>query len=134
MLVKWKPFDDLFKLHREMDRFFDTDIYPAVDIYEDEERISIEAELPGMKVEDVDISIDKNILTIKGEINQEDRREKKSFWRVERSYGSFSRSFTLPSTIDQENIVAEHKDGILTIQIAKKQGVEPKKIEIKKIT
>lgn len=129
MLMKWRPFDDLFRVHRDIERFWNESSMPAVNIYEDEEKITLEAEVPGMGPEDVDISVDKNILTIKGEKTEE--TNKKSFWRMERSYGAFTRSFTLPSAIDVDKIIAEYDKGILTIHVAKTLSPTPKKINIK---
>ena len=129
MLVKWNPFDELTKFERDFSKLFNYSFSPAVDVYEDVEKISVEAEVPGMGPENIDITLDKNILTIKGQrtINN----SKRDYWRTERASGSFVRSFTLPSSIEPEKIQASYNNGILTIHIPKKPEVVPKKIEIK---
>lgn len=129
MLVKWNPFDELIKFDRDFNKLFNYSFSPAMDVYEDVEKISVEAEVPGMGPENIDITLDKNILTIKGQrtINN----SKREYLRAERTSGSFVRSFTLPSSIEPEKIQAAYNNGILTIHIPKKPEVVPKKIEIK---
>jgi len=134
MLVKWSPFNELTRFERNMRSLFDFDVTnwrPAVDVYEDKEKITLEAELPGVKQEDVDITVDSGILTIKGEKKLIKENKNKEYFRVERSEGTFVRSFTLPSMVEVEKIEATHKDGILTINIPKKPEKIPKQIKIK---
>jgi HSP20 family protein len=102
-----------------------------VDIFENKNEIVLEAELPGMKPEDVNISIENNILTLHGERRFEKKDESDNFHRVERSYGSFTRSFTLPSTVSSENANAEFQNGVLRLTLAKREEAKPRRIEIK---
>ena len=142
-LAKWSPIRDLLAIQEEMnklfdervDRFVDGDIQtrmwePLVDIYEEDDKFVIKAEIPGVKKEDIDIQIENNILTIKGERKIEKETKKENFHRAERYYGSFQRSFTLPGIVAQEKIKAKLDNGVLTIEIPKKEEVKPKKIAI----
>jgi HSP20 family protein len=104
---------------------------PSVDIFENKDQLVLEAELPGMNPEDVNISIENNILTIHGERKFEKKDESDNFHRVERSYGSFTRSFTLPPTVSSENANAEFENGILRLTLAKREEAKPRRIEIK---
>jgi len=132
MLVRWSPFNELMRFDRDISKIFGSqDFYPAVDVYEDKEKITVEAEVPGMKPEDVEITVDKTVLTIKGNQVVKDKTKKKDYWRVERSSGSFVRSFTLPSSVEAENIQASYDNGILIVHIPKKSEVVPRRIEIK---
>jgi HSP20 family protein len=104
---------------------------PSVDIYENKDQIVLEAELPGMKPEDVHISIENNVLTVHGERKFEKKDEKDNFHRVERSYGSFTRSFTLPPTVSSEAADAVFENGVLRLTLAKREEAKPRRIEIK---
>src|SRR5690349_15297598 len=142
-LVTYDPFRDLRSLQDEVNRVFnagfnrgDNEIMrgawsPSVDIYENKDNIVLEAELPGMKPEDVNISIENNVLTIHGERKFEKKDDKDNFHRVERSYGSFTRSFTLPPTVRSENATAEFENGVLRLSLAKREEAKPRRIEIK---
>lgn len=103
---------------------------PAVNIFEDEHTIKLEAELPGMEEKDIDVSLENNILTISGERKLENEEKKENFHRIERSYGRFTRSFTLPPTVDTENVNAEFNSGLLKITLNKKEEAKPKQIKI----
>jgi len=103
---------------------------PAVDIYETDEKMVIKAELPGLRKEDVDIEVRDNTLTLRGERKFEKEIRRENYHRVERAYGSFQRSFTLPSTVKQEAIEAAFKDGILEISLPKAEEAKPKQIKI----
>ncbi|MFN3344491.1 MAG: Hsp20/alpha crystallin family protein [Chloroherpetonaceae bacterium] len=119
-----RVFDDVF---RDTMPVFNSAFNPnamRVDIAEDEKNIYIEAELAGMKKEDVKVSIEDNVLTIRGERKQENEEKKKNYHRVERVYGSFSRAFTLGENIDKDNIEAKYEDGVLRLTLPK---VEPVK-------
>lgn len=131
MLVKWRPFDEITRFEREINKMFSNTYGPAIDVCEDTEKVTIEAEVPGMGSENIDITVDKNIITIKGEKTKEEKTTKKEYWCLERSAGSFTRSFTLPSSVETEKIQAFYDRGILTIHVPKKPEVVPKKIEIK---
>ena len=117
----------------EMDNFWGTNDngwHPSVDIVEDKEEIRLKAEMPGLTAKDVHIGVEKNILTLKGEKKKEDKKEGKIYHCVERSYGSFSRSFELPDYAKQDEIKAEFKEGVLNIRIPKVEEAKPKKIEV----
>lgn len=107
-----------------------TSFTPTVDIYENDENIVINAELPGLTKEEVSIDLDGRVLTISGERKLSEETDKKTFYKKERYYGSFKRSFTLPEFIDQEKINAEFLNGVLEITIAKPEEVKPKQIAI----
>ena len=104
---------------------------PACDIYETEKEIVLKAELPGLKKEDVFVSIENNVLTIRGERKFSEEVKREDFHRVERSYGEFLRSFTLPTFIDANKILAEFKDGLLMVTLPKREEAKPKQIEVK---
>ena len=104
---------------------------PVVDIYETQNQIVVEAELPGVNPDDVMVSVENNTLTLQGERKFEKKAEGDNFYRVERSYGSFSRSFTLPPTVTSENAEAEFQNGILKLSLAKREEAKPRRIEIK---
>ena len=143
-VVKYDPFRDLRSLQDEMNRLFSGTFSrtsqdevlrgawsPSVDIFENKNEIVLEAELPGMNPEDVNISIENNVLTLHGERRFEKKDESDNFHRVERSYGSFTRSFTLPPTVSSENANAEFQNGVLRLTLAKREEAKPRRIEIK---
>jgi len=151
-LVRWNPArelatwpSDLFGIQREMNRMFDnafrfdtrdgdsefTAWTPAVDIAEHDDQFVVKVELPGVNKDDVKITLENNILTIRGEKKQEKETKKENYHRVERSYGSFQRSFTLPTTVKSDKIDAVYKDGILHIALPKAEEAKPKQIEVK---
>ncbi len=104
---------------------------PRVDIVETGEAFAIKAEIPEVDKKDVTVTVDKGVLTIRGERKQEKEEKGKKFHRVERHYGTFTRSFTLPDNVDETKITALFKDGVLNLQIQKAETVKPKAIEIK---
>jgi len=139
-LVRWEPARDLATMEVErLNRMF-ADFYgdqfgrgwsPAVDIFETENHeVVLKAELPEMKREDINITFENQVLTIRGErkVDQNIRRDR--YQRLERSYGSFSRSFTIPSTIDAGRIAASYKDGVLTVRLPQREEAKPKQIEV----
>ena len=144
-LTTRRPMRNLFNLHNEMGRIFgdafgsqeggtdteETPWVPRVDIAETENGFEIRAELPGVSEDDVNVSVTDNLLTIKGEKQQEAETEGKNYHRVERRYGSFQRSFTLPRHIDSGGISAGFKDGVLTLEIPKAEVAKPTEIPIK---
>jgi HSP20 family protein len=103
---------------------------PPVDIYEDEHSIMVQAELPGVDEKDVDIRLENNVLTISGERKLENEQKQDNFHRIERSYGRFTRSFTLPNTVDTEHINAQFENGVLKVTMAKREEAKPKQIKI----
>ena len=103
---------------------------PAVDIYEGENELVVKADLPDVKPEDLDIRVENNILTIRGERKFEKKAEEKNYLRVERAYGSFARSFSLANTVNTEAIKADYKDGVLTLNVPKREEAKPKQIKV----
>ena len=103
---------------------------PAVDIYETEKEIVLKADLPGVNLSDVDIRVENNILTVSGERHFEKEVKQDNFHRVERVYGNFARTFTLPNTVDPEKIEAAYNDGVLKIAMQKREEARPKQIKI----
>jgi len=103
---------------------------PAVDIFETEGEIVVKAELPGMERKDITLNLEKNVLTLKGERRFEKETKDDNYHRVERSYGTFSRAFSIPATVDEEKIRADYKDGVLKIVLPKKEQSKPKQIRI----
>ena len=103
---------------------------PACDVYETENAIVVKAELPEVKKDDVHVSIENNVLTIRGERKFSEETSRENYHRVERAYGEFVRSFALPATLDSTNISAEFKDGVLRVSLPKREEAKPKQIEI----
>ena len=139
-LSRWEPFRTAGQ-DSEMSRML-TDLFgrsqesnltswaPAVDIYENEHELVVKADLPDVKPEDLDIRVENNILTIRGERKFEKKVDEQNYLRVERSYGSFARSFALANTVNSEAIKAEYKDGVLTLTIPKREEAKPKQIKV----
>jgi HSP20 family protein len=139
-LVRWDPVRDLAGMEIDrLNRMF-SDFYgesfgrtwaPPVDIYETPaHEVVLKAELPDMKREDIHVTFENNVLTLTGERKFDEETRKDSFQRMERHYGSFSRSFTLPATIDATRISAAYKDGVLTIRLPQREEAKPKQIEV----
>jgi len=141
---RWDPFEELATLRNRMDRLWTrfnaddetalADWSPTSDVVETKDAIIIKAELPGLEEKDVDVAIENGVLTIKGERNAEKETEEKGFRRIERSYGSFLRAFTLPTNVEPEQITATFTNGLLEVQLPKKEGAKPRsiKVEVKK--
>ena len=143
-VVRWDPFRDLGMLQDRMNRLFDdagrgwrndepaatTTWSPSVDIFETEGEIVVKAELPGMKREDITLHLENNVLTLRGERKFEKETKEENYHRIERSYGNFSRSFSIPATVDEEKIRADYRDGVLKIALPKKEQAKPKQIKI----
>ena len=143
-ITHYDPFRDLRTLQDEVNRLFSTSFSrsfgddgiargawtPGVDIYENKDEIVLEAELPGMKREDFELTIENNVLTLRGERRFEKKDESDSYHRVERAYGAFSRSFTLPQTVSSEGVTAEYKNGVLRVVLKKREEVKARRIEI----
>jgi HSP20 family protein len=145
-LVTYDPFRELRSLQDEVNRLFSSSFSrgsdneltrgawsPNVDIFENKDHIVLEADLPGMKPEDVNISIENNVLTIQGERKFEEKDDQGNFHRVERSYGAFTRSFTLPPTVSSDNADAVFENGLLRLTLAKREEAKPRRIEIKAV-
>jgi HSP20 family protein len=139
------PFRDMLALQDQLFRTFDSAYRgsgreddqsmvatwsPLVDVFEDGDGITLKAELPEVDVKDVDIQIEGNTLTLKGERKLENEEKRDGYHRIERTYGSFSRTFTLPSTVDVEHITAQSKDGVLRLFLPKKAETKPRQIKV----
>jgi HSP20 family protein len=105
--------------------------HPAVDVFEDKEAVRIVAELPGVSPEDVKLSLENNLLTIRGEKKQEAEERNERVHRYERSYGSFERAFMLPTTVDGEKIAADYRNGVLTVTVPKAERARPREIPVR---
>jgi HSP20 family protein len=145
-IVRWEPFRELLSTQDRFNQLFNQTFSqafgpegqelgsrtwaPAVDIFENDHNLVINAELPGVDPKDVEVRVENNTLFIKGDRRFEKDTKEGSYHRVERSYGSFARSFTLPNTVSAENAQAEYKDGILILKLAKREEAKPKTIKI----
>jgi HSP20 family protein len=103
---------------------------PSVDVYEDEHAIQLKIEVPGLDEKDIDIRLENNVLTVKGERKIEKETKEENYRRIERRYGTFTRSFTLPNTVSSESVQAGYDKGVLTIRLPKKEAAKPKQIKI----
>ncbi len=133
MLTRWDPFAELSRLQNDLHRVRGEarlGFNPAVDIFEEEDAIVLSAELPGMKAEDVHVHVENQVLTLSGERKLEREEQKEGYHRVERSYGTFTRSFTLPKHVDAENIEAKLEDGVLRLRLPKRAPAERRRIEV----
>lgn len=145
-LIKWDPFETLTALQADVDRAFDRrflpvwekknnslqlDWLPAIDIHEDKEAYHFDLEAPGMERNQFDVKIENNALMIKGERKKEEERKDKNYYRIEREYGAFARSFLLPETADASKVNAEYQKGVLKVTIGKRETAKPKQIEVK---
>jgi len=142
MITRWDPFREFFTLQDRMNRLFrdsqgsqeealtTTMFAPPVDVYEDEHSVTLKIEVPGIDEKDIDVRVENNTLTVQGERKFEKEEKEENYRRVERQYGSFTRTFTLPNTVDPDNIQANYDKGILKIQLAKKAEAKPKQIKV----
>jgi len=142
-LVRWEPFRELVSLRDAMDRLFAESFVrpgtafppffegPAVDIYQTKDDVVVKAAIPGIKPEDIDIAVTGEILTIKGELKEEEKIEEGSYLRQERHYGQFCREFTLPTQVNADKAKAEFEHGVLTLRLPKAEAVKPKSIQVK---
>ena len=144
-LVRWEPWSDLVSLRDAMDRLFEesfvrpragwlaplSDGGLAVDMYETDDEVVVKTAVPGVKSEDIDVSITGDVLTIKGETKTEEKVERANYIRQERRYGAFSRSLSLPSTVVADKATAEFENGMLTLTLPKAEEVKPKTIQVK---
>ena len=141
-IVRWDPFRDVMSLQHRVNSIFrdfnegadapltTASFVPAVDIYEDEKKVTLKLEVPGMEEKDLDVSVENNMLTVKGERKFDKEEKEENFHRIERRYGSFSRAFTLPSTVDTEHIEAHYQAGVLKLDLMKKPEAQPKQIKV----
>ena len=138
-LIRWDPFREFNTLPARLGGFFGRDWdmpmstttwNPLVDIFENDNEVVIKAELPGMNPKDIDVKLENNVLTLKGERRFEKETKEENYHRVEREFGTFSRSFALPTAVNADKVSAEYKDGVLKIVLAKKEEIKPKPIKI----
>jgi len=143
VLTRWDPFREFSTLQERMNRLVrdsfgegreealtSSTFAPAVDVYEDDHNITLKIEVPGIEEKDIDVRIENNTLTVHGERKFEKEEKEENFRRVERQYGSFTRSFTLPNTVDPEKVSANYDKGVLKIALAKKAEAKPKQIKV----
>jgi HSP20 family protein len=143
-LIRWRPMRQMENIQDEVNRVFDSFFstpmrrrgedmgawLPDVDIVEDKDRIDVQVDLPGMEKDDIKVSVEDNILTLKGERKSFKEEKEKTYHQVERTYGKFTRSFSLPSTVDGSKIKANYKNGVLKIELPKTEAVKPKEIPV----
>lgn len=144
-ITRWDPFRDVLALQNRMNSIFQeynrnnqgegdslvtAAFVPPVDIYEDEHKIVLKLEVPGMKESDLDIQIENNVLTVKGERKFEKEEKEENFHRIERRYGSFYRSFTIPNTVNPESVKASYDAGVLKVELEKRAEAKPKQIKV----
>jgi HSP20 family protein len=142
-ITRWDPFREVATLQNRMNSLFqdfsrqgDGDtlataaFVPAADVYEDEHKITIKLEVPGVKESDLDVRVENNVLTIRGERKFEKEEKEENFQRIERRYGSFYRSFVLPTTVDTDNVKAQYDSGVLRIELQRRAEAKPKQIKI----
>jgi HSP20 family protein len=143
VLTRWDPFRELNSLQGRLNRLFEEQygnsreesltagaFVPPVDIYEDQHSIQLKLEAPGIEEKDLDVKIENNVLTVSGERKFEKEEKEENFRRVERRYGSFTRSFTLPNTVNPEDIGADYNNGVLKIKLGKRAEAKPKQIRV----
>lgn len=141
-LVRWDPFRELVTMSDRLNRMLSdsgslarsgesySGWIPPVDIFEKDENLMLRAELPGIKKEDIELRVENGVLTLQGERRREDEVAEGNVHRSERIYGAFTRSFTLPTTVDASRIVANYRDGVLEVTLPKSEASKPKRVEI----
>lgn len=141
-VIRWDPFRNISGLQEQVNRLFESNLRgrtdesalttwaPYVDIYETENELVLKADLPEVTEKDIDIHVENNMLTIRGERKFEQKVKEENYLRVERAYGAFSRSFSLPNTVNTEAITAEYKNGVLTVVMPKRAESKPKQVKI----
>jgi HSP20 family protein len=140
-ITRWDPFREVVALQNRMNSLFrdmnegdsplsTASFVPAVDIYEDDKKVMLKLEVPGIEQKDLDVSVENNTLTVKGERKLEKEEKEENFHRIERRYGSFFRAFTLPSTVNTEDIHASYTAGVLKLELSKKAEAQPRQIKI----
>lgn len=144
LLTRWEPVRELANLQDRMYRMFNDSFSPVtsqeslasgsfvppVDVYEDEQGINLKMEVPGVEEKDIDIQLQNNLLTVRGERKLESETQEENYHRIERRYGSFTRSFTLPNTVNQEEVKASYARGVLSIHLGKRAEARPKQIKV----
>jgi HSP20 family protein len=141
-ITRWDPYREVVALQNRFNSLFrdmnegespltTASFVPAVDIYEDDKKVMLKLEVPGIEQKDLDVSVENNTLTVKGERKFENEEKEENFHRIERRYGSFYRAFTLPSTVDTESVAASYNAGVLKLELKKKPEAQPKQIQVK---
>src|SRR5438477_1471728 len=142
VVTRWDPFRELATLQNRVNTLFQdynrgqdeltttSSFVPAVDVYEDEHKVTLKLEIPGINQEDVDIRLENNTLTVRGERKFNSEEKEENFHRIERRYGSFTRSFTLPNTVNPEDVHAGYNNGVLEIKLGKRAEAKPKQIKV----
>jgi HSP20 family protein len=144
VITRWDPFREFSTLQDRMNRLFresygpegreesltTSTFAPPVDVYEDEHNVTLKIEVPGIDEKDIDVRVENNVLAVHGERKFEKEEKEENFRRVERQYGSFTRTFTLPTTVDAEKVSANYEKGILKITLPKKAEAKPKQIKV----
>jgi HSP20 family protein len=144
-ITRFTPFSDVAVLQNRLNSIFHDfsrpqttegeslqagSFVPAVDIYEDAQKLALTFEIPGIKPEDVDVRVENNVLTVKGERTWAGEQKEENFRRIERRFGSFVRSFTLPQTVDTDQVTAQSNNGLLVVELPKKAAAQPKQIKV----
>jgi HSP20 family protein len=140
-ISRWEPFRGISTLQDQVNRLFENSFdgrsessiaswAPAVDVHETENELVVTADIPGVNEKDVDVRVENNMLTISGERKTETNVKDDNYLRVERSYGSFSRSFSLPNTVNTEGIAAEYKNGVLSVRLPKREETKPRQVKV----
>jgi HSP20 family protein len=140
-ITRWDPFREVAALQNRVNALFHdfnegdsplttASFIPAVDVYEDDQKVVLKLEVPGIEEKDLDVSVENHTLTVKGERKFAQEEKQENFHRIERRYGSFFRAFTLPSTIDTENVDAKYEAGVLRLELKKKPEAQPKQIKV----
>jgi HSP20 family protein len=144
VLTRWDPYREFSTLQDRMNRLFNasfnsegrdeslttSSFAPAVDVYEDEHDITLKIEVPGIDEKDIDVRIENNTLTVHGERKIEKEEKEENYRRIERQNGSFTRTFTLPNTVDSDSVSATYEKGVLKVKLAKKAEAKPKQIKV----
>ena len=140
-ITRWDPYREVVALQNRMNSLFRnmneeddpvaaSNFVPAVDIYEDAQKVMLKLEVPGIDQKDLDVRVENHTLTVKGERKFETEEKEQNFHRIERRYGSFYRAFTLPNTVDTENVAASYNAGVLKLELKKKPEAQSKQIQI----
>jgi HSP20 family protein len=140
-ITRWDPFREVVALQNRMNSLFGNlaetespltaaSFTPAVDVYEDAQKVVLKLEVPGIEEKDLDVRVENRTLTVKGERKFEKEEKEENFHRIERRFGSFYRAFTLPQTVDTENVDAKYEAGVLKLELKKKPEAQPKQIKV----
>jgi HSP20 family protein len=140
-ITRWDPFREVVALQNRMNSLFGNlaeaespmttaSFVPEVDVYEDDKKVILKLEVPGIEEKDLDVRVENHTLTVKGERKFEKDEKEENFHRIERRYGSFYRAFTLPSTVDTENVDAKYEAGVLKLELQKKPEAQPKQLKV----